>query len=124
MKNLKVCIELTGLRLSKPRQLQNLQELWDRQGALSRDKAYQALPVPPRRDLLKPCALTSRAEAEKGWGRKDLGYTNVDTGVCACVFWEVADCIAEYVFFYGRSLLGCVCVRVCARERSQHAGTE
>ncbi|XP_035376730.1 BCL-6 corepressor isoform X1 [Electrophorus electricus] len=38
VKNLKVCIELTGLRLSKPRQLQSLQELWARQGALPHGK--------------------------------------------------------------------------------------
>ncbi|XP_066511006.1 BCL-6 corepressor-like [Hoplias malabaricus] len=70
VKNLKVCIELTGLRLSKPRQLQNLQELWDRQ----------------RRDHQNhPCAPCVErkgrtiGEDEKGWGRKDLGYSDVDS---------------------------------------------
>ncbi|XP_066512102.1 BCL-6 corepressor [Hoplias malabaricus] len=79
VKNLKVCIELTGLRLSKPRQLQNLQELWDRQ----------------RRDHQNhPCAPCVErkgrtiGEDEKGWGRKDLGYSDVDSvpilsGLCS-----------------------------------------
>lgn len=95
VKNLKVCIELTGLRLSKPRQLQNLQELWDRQGALSREKPCPTLPVPPRRDQLNPCITPSgerkgrtAGEEEKGWGRKDLGYSDLETvpvlsGLCS-----------------------------------------
>ncbi|XP_017580566.2 BCL-6 corepressor isoform X2 [Pygocentrus nattereri] len=90
VKNLKVCIELTGLRLSKPRQFQNLQELWDRQGVLSRDKTCPTLPAIPRRDPQPNlCAPVSGAcgerkgrtggEEEKGWGRKDLAYPDVET---------------------------------------------
>ncbi|KAK7126639.1 hypothetical protein R3I94_017972 [Phoxinus phoxinus] len=70
VKNLKVCIELTGLRLSKPRHLHNLQELWDRQGQLNHDRPQFGAPnlglpptskssLPPlqtaRRDKLDPC---------------------------------------------------------------------
>ncbi len=45
VKNLKVCIELTGLRLSKPRHLHNLQELWDRQGQLNHDRPPFGAPI-------------------------------------------------------------------------------
>lgn len=45
VKNLKVCIELTGLRLSKPRHLHNLQELWDRQGQLNHDRPQFGAPI-------------------------------------------------------------------------------
>lgn len=70
VKNLKVCIELTGLRLSKPRHLHNLHELWDRQGQLNHDRPQfgaQNLGLSPtsksslppiqtaRRDKLDPC---------------------------------------------------------------------
>ncbi|TRY92510.1 hypothetical protein DNTS_004165 [Danionella cerebrum] len=70
VKNLKVCIELTGLRLSKPRHPHNLQELWDRQGQLNQDRTQIGvsnlglLPtskasIPPfqsaRREKLDPC---------------------------------------------------------------------
>ncbi|XP_036417710.1 BCL-6 corepressor isoform X2 [Colossoma macropomum] len=90
VKNLKVCIELTGLRLSKPRQFQNLQELWDRQGALSRDKTCPVLPAPLRRDpqpnlcapASGPCGEgkgRTGGEEEKGWGRKDLAYADIET---------------------------------------------
>ena len=90
MKNLKVCIELTGLRLSKPRQLQNLQELWDRQGALSRDKACPSVPVSLRREpqpnlctpASGPCLERSGrtdGEEDKGWG-----YSGVDAGKEPC----------------------------------------
>ncbi|XP_022521150.2 BCL-6 corepressor isoform X1 [Astyanax mexicanus] len=90
VKNLKVCIELTGLRLSKPRQLQNLQELWDRQGALSREKTCPTQPNPCTPHSV-PCgerkSRTGGAD-EKGWGRKDLGYTDIETapvlsGLCS-----------------------------------------
>uniref|UniRef100_A0A8B9JPJ8 BCL6 corepressor n=1 Tax=Astyanax mexicanus TaxID=7994 RepID=A0A8B9JPJ8_ASTMX len=82
VKNLKVCIELTGLRLSKPRQLQNLQELWDRQGALSREKTCPTQPnpcTPPSVPCGERKSRTGGAD-EKGWGRKDLGYTDIETG--------------------------------------------
>ncbi|KAG9334420.1 hypothetical protein JZ751_007676, partial [Albula glossodonta] len=38
VKNLKVCIELTGLRLRKPHPLQHLQDLWDGQGSPERSE--------------------------------------------------------------------------------------
>ncbi|XP_057181245.1 BCL-6 corepressor isoform X2 [Triplophysa rosa] len=46
VKNLKVCIELTGLRLSKPRHLHNLQDLWDRQGQINHDRPQFGAPNP------------------------------------------------------------------------------
>ncbi|TSK67289.1 BCL-6 corepressor [Bagarius yarrelli] len=84
VKNLKVCIELTGLRLSKPRQLQHLQELWERH-----DK-----PDLCPRDGSKVTACAERKSktngdpekgAERGWSIDALGYTDADA---ACqVFW-------------------------------------
>ncbi|XP_061092268.1 BCL-6 corepressor isoform X2 [Conger conger] len=45
VKNLKVCIELTGLRLRKPRHLTQLRELWEGSGSPDRPEADQA-PAP------------------------------------------------------------------------------
>ncbi|KAG7463445.1 hypothetical protein MATL_G00176700 [Megalops atlanticus] len=51
VKNLKVCIELTGLRLRKPRRLQHLRELWESgdspEGAEATAPRGPALPPPP-----------------------------------------------------------------------------
>lgn len=63
VKNLKVCIELTGLRLSKPRHLHNLQDLWDRQGQLNHDRPQFGAPnlgLPPKASL--PPLQTTRRE--------------------------------------------------------------
>uniref|UniRef100_A0A672NT10 BCL-6 corepressor-like n=1 Tax=Sinocyclocheilus grahami TaxID=75366 RepID=A0A672NT10_SINGR len=65
VKNLKVCIELTGLRLSKPRHLHNLQELWDRQGLLNHDRPQFGAPnmgLSPTSKASLPQLQTARRE--------------------------------------------------------------
>uniref|UniRef100_A0A9J8B5S6 BCL6 corepressor n=2 Tax=Cyprinus carpio TaxID=7962 RepID=A0A9J8B5S6_CYPCA len=65
VKNLKVCIELTGLRLSKPRHLHNLQELWDRQGQLNHDRPQFGAPnmgLSPTSKASLPQLQTARRE--------------------------------------------------------------
>ncbi|XP_051549368.1 BCL-6 corepressor-like isoform X2 [Myxocyprinus asiaticus] len=65
VKNLKVCIELTGLRLSKPRHLHNLQDLWDRRGQLNHDRPQFGDPnlvVPPTSKSTLPPLQTTRRE--------------------------------------------------------------
>ncbi|XP_051550547.1 BCL-6 corepressor isoform X2 [Myxocyprinus asiaticus] len=65
VKNLKVCIELTGLRLSKPRHLHNLQDLWDRQGQLNHDRPQFGAPnlgMPPTSKSSLPPLQTTRRE--------------------------------------------------------------
>ncbi|XP_062845707.1 BCL-6 corepressor isoform X2 [Trichomycterus rosablanca] len=85
VKNLKVCIELTGLRLSKPRQLQHLQELWDRQ-----DKtdfcAREGLKVVSYADR----KAKTNGDTEKGgkrkadnerWTGETQGYSDTDAAI-------------------------------------------
>lgn len=65
VKNLKVCIELTGLRLSKPRHLHNLQDLWDRQGQINHDRPQFGAPnlgLPPTTKASLPLLQSSRRE--------------------------------------------------------------
>ncbi|XP_052446494.1 BCL-6 corepressor isoform X2 [Carassius gibelio] len=65
VKNLKVCIELTGLRLSKPHHLHNLQELWDRQGQLNHDRPQFGAPnmgLSPTSKASLPQLQTARRE--------------------------------------------------------------
>ncbi|XP_056303316.1 BCL-6 corepressor isoform X2 [Danio aesculapii] len=65
VKKLKVRIELTGLRLSKPRHLHNLQELWDRQGQLNHDRPQFGatnLGLPPTSKSSIPPLQTTRRE--------------------------------------------------------------
>lgn len=65
VKKLKVRIELTGLRLSKPRHLHNLQELWDRQGQLNHDRPQFGatnLGLPPTSKASIPPLQTTRRE--------------------------------------------------------------
>ncbi|KAA0712042.1 BCL-6 corepressor [Triplophysa tibetana] len=65
VKNLKVCIELTGLRLSKPRHLPNLQDLWDRQGQINHDRPQFGAPIPgfpPTSKASLPPLQSSRRE--------------------------------------------------------------
>lgn len=65
VKNLKVCIELTGLRLSKPRNLHNLHELWDRQGQLNHDRPQFGAPnlgLPPTSKSSLPQLQTAKRE--------------------------------------------------------------
>lgn len=65
VKNLKVCIELTGLRLSKPRHLHNLQDLWDRQGQINHDRPHFGAPnlgLPPTSKASLPPLQSSRRE--------------------------------------------------------------
>uniref|UniRef100_A0A8C2BDL5 BCL-6 corepressor-like n=2 Tax=Cyprinus carpio TaxID=7962 RepID=A0A8C2BDL5_CYPCA len=68
VKNLKVCIELTGLRLSKPRHLHNLQELWDRQGQLNHDRPQFGAPnmglSPTSKSSLPPIQTTRREKLD------------------------------------------------------------
>ncbi|XP_016138110.1 BCL-6 corepressor isoform X2 [Sinocyclocheilus grahami] len=68
VKNLKVCIELTGLRLSKPRHLHNLQELWDRQGLLNHDRPQFGAPnmglSPTSKSSLPPIQTTRREKLD------------------------------------------------------------
>lgn len=85
VKNLKVCIELTGLRLNKPRQLQHLQELWERHDKpdLCPREGLKVAPCDDRKsktngDMEK--GARRRAEEERGWSRDALGYADVDAG--------------------------------------------
>ncbi|XP_027024498.2 BCL-6 corepressor isoform X2 [Tachysurus fulvidraco] len=86
VKNLKVCIELTGLRLSKPRQLQHLQELWeqhDEPDLFPRDGS-KVTPCAERKsktngDLEK--GTGRRVEEDRGWSRDALGYMDADAAV-------------------------------------------
>ncbi|XP_060715420.1 BCL-6 corepressor isoform X2 [Tachysurus vachellii] len=86
VKNLKVCIELTGLRLSKPRQLQHLQELWeqhDKPDLFPRDGS-KVTPCAERKsktngDLEK--GTGRRVEEDRGWSRDALGYVDADAAV-------------------------------------------
>ncbi|MCI4393387.1 hypothetical protein PGIGA_G00156910 [Pangasianodon gigas] len=86
VKNLKVCIELTGLRLSKPRQLQHLQELWERHDKpdLCPRDGSKVTPCAERKsktngDVEK--GVRRRVEEERGWSRDALGYTDADAAV-------------------------------------------
>lgn len=85
VKNLKVCIELTGLRLSKPRQLQHLQELWERHDKpdLCPHEGSKVTPCAERKsktngDVEK--GARRRVEEERGWSRDTLGYADADAG--------------------------------------------
>ncbi|XP_052395168.1 BCL-6 corepressor-like isoform X1 [Carassius gibelio] len=65
VKNLKVCIELTGLRLSKPRHFHNFKELWDRQGPLNHDRPQFGAPnmgLSPTSKSSLPTIQTTRRE--------------------------------------------------------------
>ncbi|XP_053347840.1 BCL-6 corepressor isoform X1 [Clarias gariepinus] len=86
VKNLKVCIELTGLRLSKPRQLQHLQELWERHDKPDlcpregpKVTSCTERKSKPNGDVEK--AARRRAEEERGWSRDTLGYADADTAL-------------------------------------------
>lgn len=86
MKNLKVCIELTGLRLSKPRQLQHLQELWERhdKSDLYPHDGSKVTPCAERKNKtngdMEKGVKRRAAEEERGWSRETLGYADVDAG--------------------------------------------
>lgn len=85
MKNLKVCIELTGLRLSKPRQLQHLQELWEHQDKpdLCPRDGSKITPCAERKSKTNgdpEKATGRRVEEERGWSRDALGYVDIDAG--------------------------------------------
>ncbi|KAK3528438.1 hypothetical protein QTP86_034542, partial [Hemibagrus guttatus] len=86
VKNLKVCIELTGLRLSKPRQLQHLQDLWEQHDKpdLCPCDGAKVTPCAERKsktngDLGK--GMGRRVEEERGWGRDVMGYVDPDAAV-------------------------------------------
>ncbi|XP_015219729.2 BCL-6 corepressor isoform X2 [Lepisosteus oculatus] len=73
VKNLKVCIELTGLRLRKQRPLQELRQLWEQQVSPQRSVLAAAPPPPPppphgRKDPAEPCPpeVTARDRKVKG----------------------------------------------------------
>ncbi|XP_017314488.1 BCL-6 corepressor isoform X1 [Ictalurus punctatus] len=83
VKNLKVCIELTGLRLSKPRQLQHLQELWERHDKpeLCPRDGSKVTPCAERKSKTNGEVEKSarrRAEEERGWSRDALAYADAD----------------------------------------------
>ncbi|KAI5625754.1 BCL-6 corepressor isoform X1, partial [Silurus asotus] len=83
VKNLKVCIELTGLRLSKPRQLQHLQELWERHDKpeLCPRDGPKVTTCPERKGKSHGEAdkgVKRRAEDDRGWSRDSLGYVDAD----------------------------------------------
>ncbi|XP_046696618.1 BCL-6 corepressor isoform X1 [Silurus meridionalis] len=86
VKNLKVCIELTGLRLSKPRQLQHLQELWERHDKpeLCPRDGPKVTTCPERKGKSNGEAdkgVKRRAEDDRGWSRDSLGYADADAAV-------------------------------------------
>ncbi|XP_030637349.1 BCL-6 corepressor [Chanos chanos] len=95
VKKLKVCIELTGLRLSKPHPLHHLQELWEGQLANERTEVTAADPVNTTQltqvdqcrsevnntdrkvkvSLPEDKVAKRRSEVERSWCKETLGYT-------------------------------------------------
>lgn len=82
VKNLKVCIELATLRLSK----QHLQELWERHdkpdlGSREGSKVASCTDKKPKTNGDAEKAGKRKAEEERGWERETQGYPNFDAAI-------------------------------------------